>query len=425
MQIKNALVKDGAWVAATQILAALGTLAGVRLLTEFLSPAQFGAMSLWLGVVTFVTASLANPTMQALLRYYPEYAEKGQGGDVRLAARLQVEKMLMWSFPLLAILAGLSFWQGWASPLTLFLFVLVLGIDIIRIQHIAVLSAARLQKTYGIWLAAEAWLRPASAVLLMKFFGVSLDSVLAGYFMASLLLFLVLRSSVPSSKTSQPDAADLQVLKSQFWQYTWPLLPLGLVGWLSGVGDRYIIGGVLGIADVGIYAAIYGLASRPVLMLGAIIETTLRPIYQQAAVSEDRELQRSCLKKWLAMLLVCSAFGLALAFTLHDWLAKIFLGPAFRDSSYLIPWLVLAHILLILAQRNGRILYAFSRTADLAKVETIPVMFALLFSWVLASRFGLQGAVMAVIIGFGMQWLMACFFTHSILKYSAAGASSP
>jgi O-antigen/teichoic acid export membrane protein len=351
--------------------------------------------------------------MQALLRFYPEYAKGGQGSLARKVARLQIEKLLLWSSPLMLILVWMLFAKGWASLLLLVLFASVLCVDIARMQNMAVLSASCNQKAYGIWLAAEAWLRPAFAVLAMYLWGVSLVSILVGYFGASLILWLVFRTMVPNA-IGKADAADLESMRQRYWHYSWPLLPLGLVGWLSGVGDRYIIGGILGAADVGLYAAVYGLASKPVLMMGAIVETTLRPVYQQAVVSGNEVLQKNCLQKWLGMLLLCSGIGLALAFLMHEWLANTFLGPSFRSSSMLIPWLVLAHILLVLAQRNGRILYAHSKTSDLAKVETIPVIFALFFSWILTSQFGLIGAISAVITGFGMQLIISLIYANYI-----------
>ena len=70
----------------------------------------------------------------------------------------------------------------------------------------------------------------------------------------------------------------------------------------------------------------------------------------------------------------------------------------------------------MLAQRNGRILLANSKTSSLAKVETIPVIFALFFSWVLAGRFGLPGAVFAVIIGFGLQFIFSQVYSRSFSK---------
>lgn len=413
MNESRSLLNDGIWVAITQVIAALGTLAGVRILTEFMSPAVFGEMNLWLGIVALFTATLANPTMQALLRFYPEYAGHGQGRIARKIARHQVEKLLAWALPLMLILALVALWNGWVGGLHLMLFGMVLGIDIVRMQNMAVLSASSRQKTYGAWLAVEAWLRPAFAVLVMQVNGVNLASIFGGYFLASLLIWLVLRARVPDSNFATEDA-DEHLLKERFWRYTLPLLPLGLVGWLSGMGDRYIIGGVLSVSDVGMYAAAYGLASRPVLMLGAVVETALRPGYQRAVISGDSDGEHGYLRKWSGILLVCSIIGLVLAFLLHEWLARVFLGPSFRSGSYLIPWLVLAHIFLVFAQRNGRILYAHSKTYYLAKVEAIPAIFSLLASWYLTLNYGLEGAVSAVAFGFLIQLCMSHFLTKKL-----------
>jgi len=418
MKVKSqSLLGDSIWVAATQFISALGTLAGVRILTEFMTPVDFGEMSLWLGVVSLFTSTLANPTMQALLRFYPEYTAVGQGGLIRKVTRIQVEKLLLWSFPVILVLAWVAFDYGWASPTLLLLLALVLCIDIVRMQYLALLSASRNQKIYGAWMALEAWFRPVFAVLGMLLWGINIESIFAGYLCASVIIWFFLRPMAPVDLSAN-DVTHHESIDQRIWKYSFPLLPLGLIGWLSGVGDRYIIGGVLGIADVGLYAAVYGLASRPVLMLGTIVETTIRPVYQHTVITGDKVLQRNYLMKWLLTLFVCSGFGLTLAFFFHDWLAKVFLGPAFRSGSYLIPWLVFAHILLIFAQRHARILLAHSKTSVVAKIETIPVLFALLFSWVLSNRFGLQGAVLAVIIGFGLQWLMYFVYTQFIHRHS-------
>ena len=89
----RSLLSEGAWLTGLQGLAVLGQLTGVRLLTEILPPAVFGEFSLWLGIVALAAAGLVNPTMQAMLRYYPEYALQGNGGLVKTVAREQLAKI--------------------------------------------------------------------------------------------------------------------------------------------------------------------------------------------------------------------------------------------------------------------------------------------------------------------------------------------
>ena len=68
---------EGLWVIAGQALSAVGTLAGLRLLTDLLPPAVLENSAGLLGVVARTATGLANPTTQAMLPY-PERALQGK-----------------------------------------------------------------------------------------------------------------------------------------------------------------------------------------------------------------------------------------------------------------------------------------------------------------------------------------------------------
>ena len=67
------LIKDGVWVAFGQILSAIGTLVGIRLLTEFVPPDIFGSITLLIATANLALGTLFTPIMQAALKYYPQY----------------------------------------------------------------------------------------------------------------------------------------------------------------------------------------------------------------------------------------------------------------------------------------------------------------------------------------------------------------
>ena len=146
----RSLLSDGVWLTGLQGLAVLGQLAGIRLLTEILPPAVFGEFSLWLGIVALAAAGLANPTMQAMLRYYPEYVLQGNGGLVKTVARKQLVKLITWTLPafLASAIAALMF--GWANMTVLGLLIALVAVEIARMQNTALLNAARAHRAYGI-----------------------------------------------------------------------------------------------------------------------------------------------------------------------------------------------------------------------------------------------------------------------------------
>src|SRR5262245_5948196 len=115
--------KSGDWLRAdfysvgvSQAIAALGQIIGVRILTEVLSPVVFGEVILILGVATLAISVLVNPTMQSLLRYYPEYAQFGDGATVERTALQRIVRNSLFALPLSIPLVVLGAVTGWFSP---------------------------------------------------------------------------------------------------------------------------------------------------------------------------------------------------------------------------------------------------------------------------------------------------------------------
>jgi len=412
----RSLLSDGAWLTGLQGLAVLGQLAGIRLLTEILPPAVFGEFSLWLGIVALAAAGLANPTMQAMLRYYPEYALQGNGGLVKTVAREQLIKLITWTLP--AFLAGaiavLMF--GWANMTVLGFLIALVAVEIARMQNTALLNAARAHRAYGIWVVAEAWGRPFLAWTLVKLMGVSLTLVLAGFLVASLCVWAAMRRFVPHDRTVHIAITEQSALADRFWKYSLPLLPLGLLGWVSGMADRYMIGALLSPADVGLYVAIYGLASRPMLMFGGIVETTIRPAYQSALVEGDNRRAHNYLRKWVLLIVLGSIMAIALAWAGHPWLAHILLGEHYRSVSYFLPWIVGGYALLALSDISTRVCYAHGATDRVLLIVLVGSISALIIGYTSIRAFGLHGAAMAVPLYFGAQLVISFSVSRRYLR---------
>lgn len=406
MRQRRTLLSDGIWIAGMQGTAALGHLVGVRILTEMLPPATFGEFSLWLGVVALVASGLANPTMQALLRYYPEYAVEGNGALVRVAVRGQLVKLILWVLPMFAVAAITTVLLGLGDSVLLGLLVIMVAIEVTRMQNTALLNAVRAQRAYGVWAALDAWGRPLIAWLMIAHMGASTAHVLVGYAFASLLTWVVMKRYVPHDEYVQGGVGH-EMLVDRIWKYTLPLLPLGILGWISGMADRYMIGALMSPADVGLYVAIYGLASRPMLMFGGIVETTIRPAYQSALVEGNHQRAHSYLRKWTLFIVFGCAMAIAVAWAGHPWIARILLGEPYRSASFLIPWIVGGYALLILSHVANRVCYANEATRSILLVEFTGATLAVIFGFICIMWAGLKGAAVAISLYYGVQLIMS------------------
>jgi len=408
----KSLVSDGVWLAALQGFASLGQLAGVRLLTEILPPAVFGEFSLLLGVVLLVATGLVNPTMQAVLRYYPEYVARGEGGVVLSVARQQLTKLVVWIIPAVSMAAVAAIVRGWINWNVLILLVALITLEIVRTQHTTILNATRSHRLSGWWVVVETWGRPILAWLVITFLGVSISSALSGFVLASLVVWAVMRKFVRNDKTIISVLSERYALASRFWKYTLPLLPLGLIGWISGMADRYMISMLLTPADVGLYVAIYGLASRPMLVFGYIVESTIRPVYMSAVAEGDHQRARHYLKVWAVIIILGSLLAIVLSILIHPWLARILLGVQYRSVSYLLPWIVGGYSLLILSYIANRVCYAHEATRSIFLVEAIGAIVAVVLGFLFIKWAGLMGAAIAVVFYFGVQLFVAIIFAR-------------
>ena len=411
MKQPRSFLSDGMWLSVLQTLAALGQLAGIRLLTGILPPSVFGQFSLLIGIVALISAAIANPTMQAMLRYYPEYALQGQGALVKMVGTRQLVKLMLWTLPLGIVGIVTSLAYGWSNVTEIFFLIGLIVVEIVRMQSVALLNANSAHRLYGIWAVTEAWGRPLLAWALMTFMGIHLAFILASYLLASLGTWIVMRRYIPSQKKGAVPLAQKSILTARFWHYTLPLLPLGLLGWVSGMADRFMIGVLLSPADVGLYVAIYGLASRPMLMFGSIIENLIRPLYQSAVSENDTSSAKIHLYQWMAFIILGSSIALVLALTCHHWLAEMMLGKNYRNASNLLPWLVAGYGLLILSHVANRICYAHGATRRIFLIETCGAFLAVALGFPLIKWNGLMGAAQAVLLYYGAQfvisWLLA------------------
>ena len=71
---RKKLLKDGIWSSLGKVTTALGTLVGVRLLTEFLPKEVYGKLSLLVGLMVLASNFFTGPLFLAAQRFYSEAA---------------------------------------------------------------------------------------------------------------------------------------------------------------------------------------------------------------------------------------------------------------------------------------------------------------------------------------------------------------
>lgn len=412
MRIAWGLVSDVFSLGTSQVLTVLGQLVGIRLLTEVLSPAVFGETSLLLGVAALATSTLINPTLQALLRHYPAYVESGNPSFVKEVAAKNIWWTAKFALPTSLPLLVTALLFNWVTLVDVLLISALVGVDGLRMFQTTILNATRQHRRYGAWQIGEAWGRPLVAYLAAMIIGVSTETVIAAFVVTSAALYAVLGRGAQAPTAAAPsDRAREEELLRNFRTYARPLIPLGLIGWISGMADRYMIGGLLSAKDVGTYVAVYGLASRPMLMLSNIVETAVRPAYYLSVARKDRANKRY-LGAWL-LIVVAGAAVMCLIFVhFHQHISQLLLGPDFREASHLMPWIAAGYGALALSHITTRMCYAHDATRSVLVTEATGACFAVVVGFPLIYLYGLQGAAVAVPVYFGIQLSVSAYLAR-------------
>lgn len=400
----------------SQTIAAIGQIIGVRLLTEALSPAVFGEVMLLVGVAALATSVLVHPTMQALLRYYPEYAPSGGGEEVERIALGRILRTSAVVVPISIPLGILGVVAGWFSVTSVVLLVLLVAVDGMRMLRTTVMNATRQHHRYGIWQIGEAWGRPLFAYGATVWCGIYTELVLAVFLGTSLALYYFINSSIKSPGPVSSTAWNAEELRNKFKHYGRPLIPLGVLGWISSMADRYMIGSMLSVQNVGMYAAAYGIASRPMLMLSSMAETAIRPVYYSAVVGRDRPASRKHLITWFVLVFVVGTALCVFLALFHQQLAHVLLGPEFREASFLMPWIAAGYGLLALYHIAVRVCLVHDAPQAVTLTEAARAILAVAIGFFLITKYGLFGAAVAVPIYCGIQLLVSVYLAARCVR---------
>jgi O-antigen/teichoic acid export membrane protein len=253
-----------------------------------------------------------------------------------------------------------------------------------------------------------------------RWWGVHAEIVLGAFILPSIVLYGLMSRSLdsPTAAASRGQANGDDLLQ-KFNAYSRPLIPLGLFGWISSMADRYMIGGLLSAQDVGMYAAAYSLASRPMLMLSTIAETSIRPAYYSAIGRSDPAASRKYLVAWFVIVFTAGVAGCTLFALFHHQLAQLLLGPGFREGSHLIPWIAAGYGVLAVYHISVRICLAHDASRAVTITEAAGAVLAVAIGFFLIKAYGLKGAAVAVPIYCSMQLVAStCFAVRSVHQAS-------
>lgn len=394
---------------------AVVTLAGVRLLTEFIPPKIYGTVALMIGLAVLFNSFLCAPFLQAAYRFYPEAVCRGDMSVLRRTIYGLLSKSVI-ALVVTILLVGIIYCSlKDVSYIVVLVLAGLLVVEIYRQLELSFLGAARRQRAVALWQTAEAFCKPTFAILAVVLLGATSGSVLLGYVTATggiLLCMHLLPFKLKGIDNSNARGNVDEHMKKAIRRYALPLMPLALVGWVSSLSDRYIIGILLGSEQVGIYSAAYGLIHKAVLMACGIITLTLVPVYNHAVSEQNSYVESKVFRTWLLITTTITAFSVIGVCFFKKWIALLFLAEQYRSSVVLMPWFAAGFAGYALACVFEGYLYAHKHTKALVlgqsivAVSSIAVVIPMVIIW------RLKGAAIGCTIYFMVHLIVMVCLTQ-------------
>lgn len=280
------LTKELYWVAVGQFVALLGGVATIKLLTNLMSVQNYGILTLGLTFVGLSGQFAYGPLANAIARYFPIWQEKGNLGGLLRGVRTGHERLFIFVMSIsvvLSFIAGAIFGVQWGW--LFFVSAILAVVTGAQSSLLTLQTAVRERKSVAVFQALDPWLRTGIAVVAMWAIGRSAHVALAGFTLGTGLvvvmqLYLLKKKGDWSElfqKTGILHEQDKVVL-GQLWSYAVAFVPIAACGVIASYADRWILLGMFGEKEVGIYAALLLIASTPINALAAVLHQFIVPV---------------------------------------------------------------------------------------------------------------------------------------------------
>jgi len=391
-------------------------IATLAIFTRFLSPAEYGVYALGVSISTVASAILFQWINEAVGRFYPIYLD--EPGKI------------------LAI-AGRGFWKAAAVSLLLFLGVLPflevfgIGATLVGILFLITVSLGRYTLALQVANAQGApvrycllsWAKGGGALaagFVFIFYGISDQGALLGLLVG--LVFAVVAFSPNPWMSMKLGSVDTRRSEEMF-HYGLPLTLNFLAILIVDVSDRFMIGKLLGAAQVAPYAVAYDLVQQS---LGAVMNVLFLSTFPlivkvfEGDGDEPARIHLHNLGSWLVSLGLPIAVGVGvLASEISE---TIFTSNYSKDAGAVMPWLAAAIFVAILKSNFLDLAFQLRHvTKYQVYIAILMAVVNIVLNLLLLPLYGVIAAAWATLAAFAVGALVSWLAGKSIFTLPALG----
>ena len=379
------------------------SLAMMRLATTLLSPSEMGKVALVLTTTAFFALFLVNPVGMFINRRL--HAWQASGTARHYLTRyvnylLLVALVAVLGLPVLYVmgLADFGISIGWL------IFLVCGSLIFTTINQTAIPSLNLLGKSGSFVLLSLLTLSAsfACATLIVTTGQPSAQSWLFGILLGQALLAAIGTKILFSQLKASEKLKQYPSIQKQHMQallgFAWPVAIAAGLGWVQGQGYRYLMEGQLGLAQLGLFVAGYGVSAGMIAGFESVLTTYFQPRLYRDVSMENPVRQAQAWQRYAAAVIPSLLLTVAFIVILAPELTRIFLGEKFQSAADYVVWGALAEAARVLMGVYSLIAHVYMRTRWLILPNLIGAVISIILCALLIPIFGSAGAGMGLVL---------------------------
>lgn len=193
-----------------------------------------------------------------------------------------------------------------------------------------------------------------------------------------------------------------------------PLMPHLVGAWLLNLSDRWILGGYVSLADLGIYSIAYTIGMI-VWSVGEAQSLSFSPIYFKNA--EDENFKRDNLPKLLTLFTIIPTYiGTSIA-VLSPEILTVLTRPVYHSAAAIVPFIILAYwFYAVIYQPYLTVIEYHQKTRWILAVSAPATILNIILNLIFIPRYGIFAAAFNTTLAFAMMGILAMAFSSRLEK---------
>jgi O-antigen/teichoic acid export membrane protein len=195
-----------------------------------------------------------------------------------------------------------------------------------------------------------------------------------------------------------------------------PLAGSSLAAWVTSVSDRILLAGLAGSSAAGVYAAGYQIGSNIILLPASVVMAGAYPVLLQEYGTEGRDAASRMLSTLTSAAVVAGTAVVIAVMSTAPLLVSV-LGPAFRQSSGIIPLVAGAQLLAVITEYYAKSFQLTNRTGRLFLVSAFAAVVSVTTNFALVPIMGMYGSAVATFIASGAALILTVRWGRPLLSF--------